>query len=249
MNKKQFIHIMMATVIYLAFFLFVINSEVGQVEYDVYWDYREVLFSGWIITIVVSTLSVLLSLFVGLVLYFMQQAKSLMFLGYMAEIHKTIIFGTPLIVLAIISYYFIGNAFGIDSRMFIGVMTLGLYIGAYVADIYTGAIESIHINQWQTAKMFGFTRYQTYRYIIFPQVLKSIMPPLAGQFALTIKGSALLSFMALSEFLNEVSVVQAISFAYIEGYVILAIGYWLITVPLIIGVRRFEKRLHVRVIK
>ncbi len=225
------------------------TAEVGQLEFDVYLDYRNVIFQGWLKTILVSVLSVLLSLFVGLVLYFMQQSVKLKFLHYIAEIHKTIIFGTPLIVIAIISYYFIGNAFGINSKMFIGVMTLGLYIGAYVADIYNGAVESIHINQWQTAKMFGFTKYQTYRYIIFPQVLKSIMPPLAGQFALTIKGSALLSFMALSEFLNEVSVVQSVSFAYIEGYAILAVGYWLITVPLIVAVRRFENRLHVRVVK
>lgn len=247
--KKQGLHVGLAGLFYILFFWFVVTSEVGRLEFDVYVDYRNVIFQGWLRTILVSLLSVLLSLFVGLVLYFMQQSVKLRFLHYIAEIHKTIIFGTPLIVLAIIAYYFIGNAFGINSKMFIGVMTLGLYIGAYVADIYNGAVESIHINQWQTAKMFGFTKYQTYRYIIFPQVLKSILPPLAGQFALTIKGSALLSFMALSEFLNEVSVVQAISFAYIEGYAILAVGYWMITVPLIVAVRRFENRLHVRVVK
>jgi len=248
-NYRKHLNFIFAILLYVAFFYFVITRVGDRLDFSSYIDYRMLLFKGWLRTIAVSILGVLLSLIVGLVLYFMQQIKRFPFLHSLAEIHKTIIFGTPLIVIAIVAYYFIGTAFNINSRMFIGVMTLGLYIGAYIADIYKGAIESIHINQWQTAKMFGFTKYQTYRYIIFPQVLKSILPPLAGQFALTIKGSALLSYMALNEFLNEVNVVQAISYDVMEGFIILSIGYWLITVPLIVAVRRFENKLHVRVVK
>jgi len=235
--------------LYFALFYFVLTTLKIKLDFGIYFEYRNLLLKGWFRTIQVSAIGVTLSLIVGLILYFMSQTKSIPILPIVAEIHKTVIFSTPLIVIAIMAYYFIGNAFGFESRMFIGVVTLGLYIGAYIADIYKGAIESIHVNQWQTAKMFGFSKYQTYRYIIFPQVLKSILPPLAGQFALTIKGSALLSFMGLNEFLNEVNVVQAISYKAIEGYILLSIGYWIITIPLIMAVRHFEEKLHVRVIK
>jgi polar amino acid transport system permease protein len=70
------------------------------------------------------------------------------------------------------------------------------------------------------------------------------LPPLAGQFALTIKGSALLSYMATDEFLNTVKTVQSISFRYPEGFIIISIGYWLLTVPLVVVVRIFEKRVN-----
>jgi len=248
LNIKKIGSFLLALFIYFLLFLYVLHSTGEKLDFSAYVDYGIIIWNGWLRTIIVSILSVLLSLIVGLVLYFLQESGIGVFF-YIAQIHKTIIFGTPLVVIAIVSYYYVGNAFGISNKVFIGIVTLGLYIGAYIADIYKGAIESIHLNQWQTAKMFGFTRYQTYRYIIFPQVLKSILPPLAGQFALTIKGSALLSFMGLSEFLNEVNIVQANSFEIMEGFIILAIGYWLITVPIIIVVRRFEERLHVRVVK
>lgn len=245
----KWINFIIAILLYIALFYFVIKTLRITLEFEVYYEYRSLLFKGWLRTIQVSAIGVTLSLIVGLVLYFMSQAKAIPILPMIAEIHKTIIFSTPLIVIAIVAYYFIGTAFGVDSRMFIGILTLGLYIGAYIADIYKGAIESIHINQWQTAKMFGFSKYQTYRYVIFPQVLKSILPPLAGQFALTIKGSALLSFMGLNEFLNEINVVQAISYKSFEGFILLSIGYWIITIPLIVAVRYFEEKLHVRVVK
>lgn len=204
--------------IYLALFYFVAVRAIGKpLDFTVYSQYSKVLLDGWIQTIAISIMSVFMALLVGLVLYSMHESKYKV-LNYLAEIHKTIIFfGTPLIVIAIVSYYYIGFAFGIDSKFWIGVITLSLYIGAYIADIYKGAIESIHHNQWQAAKMFGFNRYQTYRYIIFPQVVMTILPPLAGQFALTIKGSALLSYMATSEFLNSVNTVMAVSFATQKG--------------------------------
>lgn len=246
---KKTLNFIIAVLAYMLLFYFVLLRSIGaKLDFMPYYTYRKVIFFGWLRTIEVSVLGVLLSLLVGLIIYFMQESKWSV-IKYIAHIHKTIIFGTPLIVIAIVAYYYIGNAFSIDSKLFIGVLTLGLYIGAYIADIYKGAIESIHINQWQTAKMFGFTSYQTYRYIIFPQVLKSILPPLVGQFALTIKGSALLSYMALNEFLNEVNVVQANSFRTIEGFIVLALGYWLITIPIIIIVRRLEETLHVKIVK
>ncbi len=233
--------------IYLALFYFVAVRAIGKpLDFTVYSQYSKVLLDGWIQTIAISIMSVFMALLVGLVLYSMHESKYKV-LNYLAEIHKTIIFGTPLIVIAIVSYYYIGFAFGIDSKFWIGVITLSLYIGAYIADIYKGAIESIHHNQWQAAKMFGFNRYQTYRYIIFPQVVMTILPPLAGQFALTIKGSALLSYMATSEFLNSVNTVMAVSFAYPEGFVILAVGYLIITIPIIRLIRHLEDRLNYKV--
>jgi polar amino acid transport system permease protein len=184
-----------------------------------------------------------LALVVGLVLYLMDISKFKL-LHYLAAIHKNIIYGTPLLVIAIVSYYYIGTAFGVRNKVFVGIITLALYIGAYISDIYKGAIEGIHINQWQTAKMFGFTKYQTYRYVVIPQVMITVLPPIAGQLALTIKGSALLAYMATPEFFNEVNNILATTFRALEGYLIMTVGYLLITIPLIRLVRYLEVKLN-----
>lgn len=241
---KKLLQFIMALSVYLIFFYYVmVYRASGDMNFTTYIEYRNVIFKGWLTTIVLSACALLLSLIIGLIIYMMQMSK-IKFVYYLAELHKTIIFGTPLVVIAIVAYYYIGNAFYIDSKFWVGVLTLGLYIGAYISDIYKGAIESIHLNQWQTAKMFGLTKFQTYRYVIFPQVLKSILPPLAGQFALTIKGSALLSYMATDEFLNTIKTVQAVSFQYEEGFIIVTIGYLMLTVPLVLVVRYFENRVN-----
>lgn len=244
---RKIISFFSALGLYAIFFWFVSTSALEKtIDFTIYKQYYRVILNGWITTLTISAVSLVLALFVGLVLYFMHESKFKIFV-YLSEIHKTIIFGTPLVVIAIIAYYYIGNAFNIDSKFWIGALTLALYIGAYIADIYKGAIESIHINQWQTAKMFGFTRYQTYRYIVFPQVITSILPPLAGQFAMTIKSSALLAYMSTDEFLNAIQTVQSISFRYPEGFLIVTVGYLVLTIPLISLVRMLEKKLNYKV--
>jgi len=244
---RKIISFFSALGLYAIFFWFVSTSALEKtIDFTIYKQYYRVILNGWITTLTISAVSLVLALFVGLILYFMRESKFKIFV-YLSEIHKTIIFGTPLVVIAIIAYYYIGNAFNIDSKFWIGALTLALYIGAYIADIYKGAIESIHINQWQTAKMFGFTRYQTYRYIVFPQVITSILPPLAGQFAMTIKSSALLAYMSTDEFLNAIQTVQSISFRYPEGFLIVTVGYLVLTIPLILLVRMLENKLNYKV--
>jgi len=244
-NKKKAFGLLFALSMYVGLIYFVLAKSTGAaLDYSPYWDYRIVILKGWFTTIGVSFVALFLSLVFGLALYFMAHSRFYV-LKYLAMIHKDIIFGTPLLVIAIVGYYYIGNAFGLESKFWIGALTLALYIGAYISDIYQGAVQSIHPNQWQTAKMFGFTRLQTYRYVIFPQIFRQILPPLTGQFALTIKGSALLSYMATDEFLNAIKTVQAATFAYSEGFIIVAIGYLLLTVPLIHLIKYLEEKLKV----
>ncbi len=243
-TAKRIANFIAALSLYALFFYYVkYKSLESGTSYEPYIQYRKVIFNGWVTTIAISVLALLAALIVGLILYWMSTSR-FGIVRNLQEIHKMIVFGTPLVVIAIVAYYYIGNAFGVRSKFWVGVITLALYIGAYIADIYKGAVESIHINQWQTAKMFGFTKFQTYRYVVFPQVMISILPPLAGQFALTIKGSALLSYMSTDEFLNTIKTVQAASYEYSEGFVIVAAGYLLLTVPLILLVRYLEQKVN-----
>jgi len=244
--KKMFSFLAALGLYGILFYFVYTNALEKTIDFTIYKQYYRVILNGWLTTLSISAISLILALFVGLMLYLMHESK-IKILHYLAEIHKTIIFGTPLVVIAIIAYYYIGNAFNVDSKFWVGSLTLSLYIGAYIADIYKGAIESIHINQWQTAKMFGFTKYQTYRYIVFPQVVTTILPPLAGQFAMTIKSSALLAYMSTDEFLNAIQTVQSISFRYPEGFFIVTVGYLILTIPLILLVRYLEKKFDYKV--
>lgn len=236
-----------ALALYVLFYAFVASQALERtVDFSSYVAYGPVIFRGWLTTIAISVVSLVMAIFVGLVLYIMRESK-ISILYYIAEIHKTIIFGTPLVVLSMVAYFYIGDAFGLKSKFWVGSIALAFYIGAYISDIYKGAVEGIHINQWQTAKMFGFTKFQTYRYVVLPQVITGILPPLTGQLTMTIKSSAILAYMATDEFLNTIRTVQAIGFRYPEGFLITIAGYLLLTVPLILLVRKLEKKLNYKV--
>jgi polar amino acid transport system permease protein len=238
---KKIFSFTLALLVYIALFAFVISRSTGELDFGTYSEFANAIAKGWLTTVLLSLVSIVLALIFGLFLYLMQESKN-QFLYYLAEILKIMMFSTPLVVIAIVSYYYVSNAFNIDNRLVVGALTLGAYISTYIADVYKGAIESIHQNQWQAAKMFGFNKYQTYRYIIFPQVFKSILPPLAGQFALTVKGSSLLGYIGTAELFNRVNSVMAASFQYDEGFIIMTLGYWIVTIPLILLVRKLEKK-------
>ena len=119
-----------------------------------------------------------------------------------------------------------------------------LFRSAYVSEIIRAGIESINKTQIETARSLAFTKVQTYRYVILPQVVKRVMPPLAGQFASLIKDSSLLSIIAVNEFTKNVQEVDSLTFSPIENYCILAVGYLILTYPISHLSKYLERRFN-----
>lgn len=244
-KKTKLFDILLSILFYLLLLLF-INY---RFNYSYNWlkinKYFKLIIKGWNQTLILTFVSLLFSLLIGLILFFMKESEK-GYLRYIAKIFTEIMFGTPLLVLVVILYYIVGKAFNVDDKFVSAVIILTSYNSAYISEIYRGGIESIPDGQWKAAEVFGFSKYQTYRYIIFPQVVKNILPPLTGQLALLVKSTALLSYMAVNEFFNTIMGVNANTFAYIEGYIVLALGYLIITVPISIAIKKMEKKLRVK---
>ena len=116
-------------------------------------------------------------------------------LRFISRFYIEIIRGTPLLVQILIFFYVFANNLGFENRYIVGTVILALFAGAYVCEIIRGAIESIDIDQYETSLSLGMTNYQMYRYIIFPQAFRRMLPALTGQFASIIKDSSLLSII------------------------------------------------------
>lgn len=216
----------------------------SQLGYQFHWDnvylYKNNLFQGFLSTIFLSVVSLLLSLVVGVVFGLGQRSSFLPF-RYFSRIYIEIIRGTPLLVQVLIFFYVIANALGINNRFVVGIFIMSLFSGAYIAEIIRAGVESIGKSQWETAKSLGFTKYQTYRYMVFPQVFTRVLPPLAGQFASLIKDSSLLSIIAIKEFTMAAREMNANTFSTLEAYIPLAIGYLILTLPVSWWSRLLEK--------
>jgi polar amino acid transport system permease protein len=218
--------------------------RIGHIpRWDQVWAYRTLFLKGFGMTILVSIFGLILSLTLGTLAALGNHSK-ILFFHYLSKFYVELIRGTPLLVQIVFFYYIIGTAFGVESKLIGGIIILSTFSGAYVSEIIRAGIESIENSQLETARALGLNRRQIYRLIIYPQVIRRVLPPLAGQFASIIKDSSLLSFIAVREFTKVTFEVTAINFATFESYFLLAVGYLLLTFPISLWTKRLERRFY-----
>lgn len=207
------------------------------------WTYREVFLRGWILTILISVLSLLLSSFLGLGIALARRSRTLP-LRSAAILYVELIRGTPLLAQILFLFYVVANGIGLQDRIASGILILSLFSGAYLAEIIRAGIEAIPASQLESARAIGFTQLQTYRHVIAPQALRHILPPLAGQFASLIKDSSLLSILGIGEVTMAAQQVNSATYRTLESYLPLAVGYLALTLPVSLLSRFLEKRLR-----
>lgn len=210
-------------------------------HWEVLTKYRTVFLKGWGSTILIAVVSLVLSLLIGLITSLMRRSKILL-LRYFAQVYIEVIRGTPLLVQLLFFFYVVASALGIENRFFVGILTLAIFSGAYIAEILRSGIESIRKTMLESATAIGLTATQTYRYVIYPISIRQILPPLAGQFASIIKDSSLLSILGISEFTYAAQQVSSATYSTLECYFPLAIGYLILTYPISFVSKLLEKK-------
>ncbi len=215
----------------VAFIVFVIMRQTSDFSLVSFKDYQNMISEGVLNTILVSILSLFGSLILGFIFYLFSISK-IKYLNALTDVFTEIIYGTPLLVLVVITAFVIGPAFGTFNRNALGFAALVFYMTPYMMNVYKSAFSSISKDQYMTMDLFGFTPYQRYRYIIIPQVIRILMPPMMNNFSMIIKGSALLNVLSYNELYYAIRVAQSKTFAFVEGYVLMWILYLIITIPL-----------------
>jgi len=212
-----------------------------QWRWEALWDYRELILKGWLMTVLISLGALVLSITLGLGLMMGQRSPwipvRLLCRGYVE-----IVRGTPLLVQLLIGYYIIANALHINQAVLVGIILLASFEGAYLSEIFRGALESIGASQIEAARAVGFDRAQMYRYVIFPQALRRALPGTAGQMGALIKDSSLLSVISIQELTQAVKMTNSQAYVALEGFVPLALLYLALTLPLSWWARRLETR-------
>lgn len=205
------------------------------------WRYRALFIQGWTTTVALAGASLALSTTLGVACALVGRSRFLPGRA-LIRLYVELVRGTPLLVQILIFFYIVAPMFNASNRYLVGVVTLSLFAGAYITEIVRGGIESIGKSQWETARAVGFTRVQVYRWVVFPQALRHVLPPLAGQFVSLIKDSSLLSVIGIGEFTLNAQQVNAVTYSTLESYLPLAVGYLILTLPLSLWTRRLEAR-------
>ncbi len=216
---------------------------------DLPWDFTAIprFFPGFyvaaLLTLQITFFGILVGLVLGLTTGLMRLSKNNL-INTPAKAYIWAIRGTPLLLQLMIIYYGLIDLVSID-RMPAAIIGLGVHNGAYIAEIFRGAIQSVERGQREAAMSLGMTGAQTMRRIVLPQAFKRSVPALGNQFIIALKDSSLASAIAVRELLLRARQLGASTMMMLEMLMIVGFYYLMMTSILTLLVGRVEKRLQV----
>jgi polar amino acid transport system substrate-binding protein len=199
------------------------------------------LFKGWILSLELVAGAFPLAIVAGLLIAFMKMSK-LPPVRWIASVYINVIRGTPLFLQIFV--VFIGlRASGVrfpDFASAVAVLTFNS--AAYLAEIFRAGIQSISRGQFEAASSLGMTYWQAMQHVIIPQTVRRVLPTMTSEFILLFKDTALFAAVGLFELMLRAQNHAARS-GNLSAYVVAAVYYLIITIPLINLVGRLEARL------
>jgi len=192
-----------------------------------HWFY---IFNGVWLTILLSVLSIALATVLSL-LGALGRLSRFAPAYALATFYISLIRGTPLL-LQVVFFFLALPQLGIRlSGMSAGVLALGLNYGAYMTEIMRAGIQSVDAGQREAAQAMGMTQFQIMRYIVLPQALRLVIPPIGNQFIAMLKDTSLISVTGFVwELLWRAQKQGRANFRSLEALLIAAFCYWIITI-------------------
>jgi len=130
------------------------------------------------------------------------------------------------------------------SYLWRAVIALTIGYAAFIAEVFRAGIQSVDKGQIEAAKALGLTSWQRFRLIVFPQAMRTIMPPLGNDFVTMVKDSSFVSVLGVADITQLGKVYSAGTFRFFETYSIVAYIYLLLTISLSLALRGVERRLR-----
>ncbi len=226
------------------------------------------LSEGIRLTILVTITAYFFALILGLTTALMQLSDNVFFRN-LAQLYVQIIRGVPILVqifywgIVIFPVFLVpavrslgeslaasgtlpADNYFVDFRVSLlirGIVALAFSYGAFSSEIFRAGIQSIEKGQREAAKALGLNWFQAFRFIIFPQAVRRVLPPMGNDFIAMLKESSLVSVLGVGEITQLGKKYAAASFLFPETYNTVAFLYLSMTLLLSMGVRYMERRL------
>ena len=195
---------------------------------------------GLVATIRLSILSFALATVLGLVVALLR-LSGLVVGSAVAVAYLELIRNIPLLVLLYLFYYVLGPIFGLD-RYVASILTLAVFHSALISEIFRAGINAVAVGQWEAAKSIGMSTGQAYRFIILPQSVRFMLPPMTGEVVHLIKSSAIVSVIAVAELTTIGRNIISDTYMSFEIWFTVAAVYMVVTLILSIGVSFVERK-------
>jgi polar amino acid transport system permease protein len=201
---------------------------------------RFLLGGAWL-TVAISVVSIVFSVLIGMIVS-LGALSRFRLLRIANRVYVEVFRSIPMLVMILWVYYGLPVLLGLSLEPFIaGVVALVMCDSAFQAEIFRGGIQSIDRGQGEAADSLGLTYRDKMRYVILPQAVKRILPPLGNQFVYVLKMSSLVSVIGLMELTRRANELTVIEYRPLEIYTILLLEYLALILVASWGVRRLER--------
>lgn len=200
------------------------------------------LLQGLYMTVLISVVSIIISLVIGLVACFMRMSKYAI-LRYPAAIYVNLIRGTPILIQILFIYFGAPSVLDIKLSAFTaGLIAISLNIGAYNTEIFRGGIESISKGQMEAGRSLGFSYAQTMALIILPQAVRRMIPSFVNQLTHAIKDTSMLSVIGIAELTMVGQSIYAMNFRSFEILSMVGVFYFITIYTVSLISTKMERR-------
>ncbi len=241
--------ILLLTFIVLAHFIYNEASTQYRWQWNRIWRFVGVfgldgfksgpLLEGLYLTLLLIISSLFLAVFIGFTLCFSMLSSSPV-AKFVADNIISAIRNTPLLIQLFIFYYVFAPIFNF-SNFISAVLTLALFEGAYLAEIFRGGLISIPRSQWESAFSLGMNTSRTLFSVIIPQALRNILPSFSGQLISLIKDTSLVSAIAVADLTQKARALISETFLSFETWILVAIFYFILTALISIPTFIYQK--------
>lgn len=201
------------------------------------------------ISIISTILGTILGLVIGIIRTIPQPERGfkkffLKLINGLLSVYIEVFRGTPMIVQAMIIYYGVAQAYGIDmNRTFAAILIVTINTGAYMSEIVRGGILSIDKGQYEASQSIGMNHFQTMLSVVLPQVVRNILPATGNEFVINIKDTSVLNVISVTELFFATKSVAGVNYMYMETFIVAAMIYLVMTFTVTRILRFIERKM------
>lgn len=205
----------------------------------------EQLANGMVKSMGIFLLTLIFSLPLGLLISFGRMSKNRL-LQTIMKVYISVMRGTPLMLQLLVvyfgPYYLFNMKIGGSYRFVAIIIGFALNYAAYFAEIYRSGIESMPVGQYEAARVLGYSRSQCFICIIFPQVIKRILPSITNEVITLVKDTSLSFSLAYAEMFTIAKQIAAAQTTFIP-FVVAAVFYYVFNLVVAVVMEALEKKL------
>jgi len=207
-------------------------------------EFGPILLGGALVTVQITLSALVLSSVLGLG-WALLRVSRFTALSMASKVAVNFIRGIPILVI-LFYVYFVLPDIGIQLTAFqAGTIGLGIAYSAYMSEVFRAGIEAVDVGQNEAAQSIGMRRVMIMRRVILPQAFKIALPPYGNNLVMLLKDSSQTSAITVAELALQSKMIAASSFKNLTVFTLGAIGYLILSIPLIMVVSRLEKKMRV----